>query len=40
MPNASPWIKDNTTIIDGAGIGKHIEGRIKQLRTQIDRNHL
>ena len=28
--------KDNTTIIDGAGQGKTIEGRIKQLRTQID----
>src|SRR5471030_47536 len=28
--------KDNTTIIDGAGTAKTIEGRIKQLRTQID----
>ncbi len=28
--------KDNTTIIDGAGKQKDIEGRIKQLRTQID----
>src|SRR4051794_31289365 len=28
--------KDNTTIIDGAGQTKAIEGRIKQLRTQID----
>jgi chaperonin GroEL len=28
--------KDNTTIIDGAGVAKAIEGRIKQLRTQID----
>src|SRR5271154_6418100 len=28
--------KDNTTIIDGAGVAKSIEGRIKQLRTQID----
>src|SRR5580700_10642108 len=28
--------KDNTTIIDGAGKHKEIEGRIKQLRTQID----
>src|SRR3569832_867539 len=28
--------KDNTTIVDGAGQGKAIEGRIKQLRTQID----
>jgi chaperonin GroEL len=28
--------KDNTTIIDGAGTPKNIEGRIKQLRTQID----
>src|ERR1700689_4247082 len=28
--------KDNTTIIDGAGQSKAIEGRIKQLRTQID----
>src|ERR1700712_178353 len=28
--------KDNTTIVDGAGESKSIEGRIKQLRTQID----
>jgi chaperonin GroEL len=28
--------KDNTTIVDGAGQSKSIEGRIKQLRTQID----
>jgi chaperonin GroEL len=28
--------KDNTTIIDGAGTAKTIEGRIKQIRTQID----
>jgi len=28
--------KDNTTIVDGAGQQKTIEGRIKQLRTQID----
>src|SRR5512140_3709204 len=28
--------KDNTTIIDGAGAGKAIEGRIKQLRAQTD----
>jgi chaperonin GroEL len=28
--------KENTTIIDGAGAAKNIEGRIKQLRTQID----
>ncbi len=28
--------KDNTTIIDGAGSQKNIEGRIKQLRAQID----
>src|SRR6266536_2750983 len=28
--------KDNTTLIDGAGQHKTIEGRIKQLRTQID----
>ena len=28
--------KDNTTLIDGAGATKAIEGRIKQLRTQID----
>jgi chaperonin GroEL len=27
--------KDNTTIIEGAGKKAHIEGRIKQLRTQI-----
>jgi chaperonin GroEL len=28
--------KDNTTIVDGAGQQKTIEGRIKQLRSQID----
>ena len=28
--------KDNTTIIDGAGSQKEIEGRIKQLRAQIE----
>jgi chaperonin GroEL len=28
--------KDNTTIIDGNGTQKNIEGRIKQLRAQID----
>jgi chaperonin GroEL len=28
--------KDNTTIVDGAGSQKAIEGRIKQLRNQID----
>jgi len=28
--------KDNTTIIDGAGEQKAVEGRIKQLRNQID----
>jgi chaperonin GroEL len=28
--------KDNTTIVDGAGTQKSIEGRIKQLRQQID----
>src|SRR5438552_5786059 len=28
--------KDNTTIIDGGGAQKNIEGRIKQLRTQIE----
>jgi chaperonin GroEL len=28
--------KDNTTLIDGAGAQKNIEGRIKQLRAQID----
>ncbi len=28
--------KDNTTIIDGAGTQKNIEGRIKQLRSQIE----
>ena len=28
--------KDNTTIVDGGGGPKAIEGRIKQLRTQID----
>jgi len=28
--------KDNTTIVEGAGEHKTIEGRVKQLRTQID----
>jgi chaperonin GroEL len=28
--------KDNTTIIEGAGTRKAIEGRVKQIRTQID----
>jgi chaperonin GroEL len=28
--------KENTTIIDGGGVARNIEGRIKQLRTQID----
>src|SRR5213080_4596351 len=28
--------KDNTTIIDGAGSQKNIEGRIKQLRAQVE----
>src|ERR1700736_3808106 len=28
--------KDNTTLIDGAGASKAIEGRIKQLRAQIE----
>jgi chaperonin GroEL len=28
--------KDNTTIIDGAGTQKNIEGRIKQLRAQVE----
>jgi chaperonin GroEL len=28
--------KDNTTLVDGAGLQKTIEGRIKQLRAQID----
>jgi chaperonin GroEL len=28
--------KDNTTIVEGAGTTKQIEGRVKQIRTQID----
>lgn len=28
--------KDNTTIVDGAGSRKNIEGRVKQIRTQIE----
>ena len=28
--------KDNTTIVEGAGKRKDIEGRVKQLRTQVD----
>jgi chaperonin GroEL len=30
--------KDNTTIIEGSGKAKEIEGRVKQIRTQIDEN--
>src|SRR5512143_3925676 len=28
--------KENTTIVEGAGKAKSIEGRVKQIRTQID----
>src|SRR5207245_3517018 len=28
--------KDNTTIVEGAGASKDIEGRVKQIRTQIE----
>jgi chaperonin GroEL len=28
--------KDNTTVIEGSGTAKAIEGRVKQIRTQID----
>ncbi len=28
--------KDNTTIVEGAGASKAIEGRVKQLRTQVE----
>jgi hypothetical protein len=28
--------KDNTTIIEGPGTKKAIEGRVKQIRTQIE----
>jgi chaperonin GroEL len=28
--------KDNTTIVDGAGTKKDLEGRVKQIRTQIE----
>src|SRR4030095_1828842 len=28
--------KDNTTLVEGAGKAKEIEGRIKQIRAQID----
>ncbi len=28
--------KENTTIVDGAGSKKEIEGRVKQIRTQIE----
>src|SRR5256885_5798797 len=28
--------KDNTTIIEGAGTAKEIEGRVKQLRAQVE----
>ena len=30
--------KDNTTLVDGAGSGKDIEGRLNQLRTQIEQS--
>jgi chaperonin GroEL len=29
--------KDNTTIVDGAGKGSDIEGRVKEIRNQIDK---
>jgi chaperonin GroEL len=28
--------KDNTTIVDGSGAKEMIEGRVKQIRTQIE----
>src|SRR3546814_14362061 len=28
--------KDNTTIVEGAGQAKAIEGRVKQIRTQVE----
>jgi chaperonin GroEL len=28
--------KDNTTIVEGAGLSKDIEGRVRQIRTQIE----
>src|SRR5205809_7108940 len=28
--------KDNTTIVEGAGKSKDIEGRVKQIRTQVE----
>jgi len=28
--------KDNTTIIEGSGTAKQIEGRVKQIRTQVE----
>jgi chaperonin GroEL len=28
--------KDNTTIVEGAGTGNKIEGRVKQIRTQVE----
>ena len=28
--------KDNTTIVDGGGSGESIQGRVKQIRTQIE----
>jgi chaperonin GroEL (HSP60 family) len=35
-PRSWSWTKDNTTIIEGAGNPKEIEGRIKQIRAQIE----
>ena len=32
--------KDNTTIVEGAGNPKDIEGRVKQIRVQVRRDHL
>ena len=28
--------KDNTTIVEGAGVTEDIEGRVKQIRTQVE----
>ena len=36
MPSASPITKDDTTIVDGAGKKNDIQGRIAQIKQQIE----
>ena len=39
-PSAWWWDKENSTIVDGAGSKADIEGRIKQIRAQIEETHV